>query len=363
MAIIKQLFIHQFRNLSQQHLIPSQTINLFIGDNAQGKTSLIEAIYYLGHNRSFKTKSLKEVTAFNCQRFQLSAQLENHKIKLEKSAKKSLISVNDQIVKNSSQLSQILPIQLITPDKGFIVNGTPKIKRSYIDWGVFHVKPDSIYAFKTYQKVLKNINSLLSKQKINELDFWFLELAKAGAEINQHRSGYIKQLKQITHDKQTNQYSNLIKSIERFDYKYVSGWPSDVDANNVQSIVDFLDKNKTNIIKLKYLNYGAHKANILFKFNNKKEVYLSRGEQKTLSIVFWLNQVVFLNTINNNPIVLLDDLSSELDDEKIKFILMYLKQLKVQTFVTNIDSKFDNMACINPAIFYINNGNISNKSH
>ena len=362
MAIIKQLFVHQFRNLSQQHLIPSTTINLFIGDNAQGKTSLIESIYYLGHNRSFKTKSLKEVTAFNCQRFQLSAQLTEHKIKLEKSTKNNTISINNQIIQNSSKLSQILPIQLITPDKGFVVNGTPKIKRSYIDWGVFHVKPDSINAFKTYQKVLKNINSLISKQQTNELDFWFFELAKSAAEINQNRSEYIEKLKQITHNKDINKYGELINSIEKFDFKYMTGWPSEVDANNAQSIVDFLIKNKNNILKLKYLNYGVHKANIVFEYNDKKEMYLSRGEQKTLSIIFWLNQVLLLNSIKNNPIVLLDDLSSELDNKKINFILMYLKQLNVQTFVTDIGNNIGNISTISPTIFYIDKGVISRKS-
>lgn len=359
MAIIKQLFVHQFRNLSQQHLIPSKSINLFVGDNAQGKTSLIESIYYLGHNRSFKTKSLKEVTTFNQQRFQLSAQLEAHKIKLEKSSQKNIISINDVAIKNSSQLSQILPIQLITPDKGFIVNGTPKNKRSYLDWGVFHVKPDSVNVFKTYQKVLKNINSLLSKQQLNELDYWFFELAKAAAEINQNRSSYIDQLKHITHKHQHDYYGDLIQSIDKFDYKYYSGWPNEVDANNSQSIAQFLNQNKHNIIKLKFLNYGAHKATIFFEFDNKKEMYLSRGEQKTLSIIFWLNQVVLLNKINNNPIVLLDDLSSELDSSKIQFILKYLNKLNVQTFVTDIGHNIKDISSINSTIFYIDNGNIS----
>jgi Recombinational DNA repair ATPase (RecF pathway) len=178
MAVINKLSINQFRNLKNQYIEPSKNINLFVADNAQGKTNLIEAIYYLGHNRSFKTKTISEVIHYKFSDFQLNAQIDNHRIKLEKSRNKNKIFIDQQRIKNTSQLTQLLPIQIITPDKGFVVNGTPKNKRSYLDWGVFHVELGFLKTFKSYNKILKNINVLLFNNKINELDFWFLELAK-----------------------------------------------------------------------------------------------------------------------------------------------------------------------------------------
>ncbi|CAC9435126.1 DNA recombination and repair protein RecF [uncultured Gammaproteobacteria bacterium] len=358
MAVINKLSIHQFRNLHTQHITPCKTINLFIGKNAQGKTNLIEAIYYLGHNRSFKTKTLKEVTRFKCSKFQLSAEINEYLIKLEKSNNKNTVTVNQQKINNTSQLSQILPTQIITPDKGFIVNSTPKNKRSYLDWGVFHVKPESTKVFKNYNKILKNINTLLANHQTNELNFWFLELAKVSIIINKNRVDYLQQLKQTLFSEQTKILDTLIDSLNRFDYQFSSGWPKEVDATNEQSIYQYLNKNTSSLLRVKHLNYGSHKANIHFLFNGKNECFFSRGEQKTLSIIFWLAQVVLLINLNIKPIVLIDDLSSELDNTKINIILHYLKDLKVQTFITDISHNLSIINHINPVVFQVCNGEI-----
>ena len=356
MAVIDKLSIHQFRNLTNQFITPSKGINLFVANNAQGKTSLIEAIYYLGHNRSFKTKTIKEVINFDCDQFQISAQVGDNRIKLEKSKNKNTISVNHQRVNNTSQLSQILPTQIITPDKGFVVNGTPKNKRSYLDWGVFHVKQDSVKAFKTYNKTLKNINTLLINNQAESLDFWFLELAKVSATINQNRLNYLHQLKQTSLSEQSKSLEMLIDSLDQFDYQFSSGWPKEVEITNEQNIYQYLNKNKPALLKAKYLNYGSHKANIDYMFNNKKECFLSRGEQKTLSIIFWLTQVLLLINLKTKPIVLIDDLSSELDSKKINIILQYLQSLKVQTFMTDIGHNLSTISSVNPLVFQIDNG-------
>ena len=362
MAVISKLSINHFRNLESQYITPSEEINLFVANNAQGKTNLIEAIYYLGHNRSFKTKTIKEVIHFDHQSFQIIAQIGDDRIKLEKSKHKNTITINQQRINNTSQLSQILPIQIITPDKGFVVNGTPKNKRSYLDWGVFHVKPNSVKSFKTYNKVLKNINTLLVRNKEDELDFWFLALAEAAANINQNRIEYLQQLKQTIFSNESELLSTLINPLDRFDYQFSSGWPKEVDEINQQSIYNYLSNNTHNLLRVKHLNYGSHKANIHFSLNNKNECFLSRGEQKTLSIIFWLTQVLLLVNLKTNPVVLIDDLSSELDSKKINIILQYLKALKVQTFMTDIGHNLDIIECINPSVFEIDSGVIRIKN-
>jgi len=359
MAIINKLSIHQFRNLKTQFIIPCETINLFVSDNAQGKTNLIEAVYYLGHNRSFKTKILKEIINFESEQFQLSAEVNKNKIKFEKSKNKTRISINQEKIDNASQLSQLLPIQIITPDKGFIVNGTPKNKRSYLDWGVFHVKPETVQAFKDYNKVLKNINSLLGKNQTNELNFWFLELAKFSAVINKNRLDYLQQLKKTLFSDQIKSLDTLINSEEQFNYTFASGWPKEVDATNEQSIYQYLQKNTALLLRIKYLNYGSHKANINFTFDNRNECFFSRGEQKTLSIIFWLTQVILLINLGIKPIVLIDDISSELDNTKVNIILQHLKILKVQTFITDIGHNLTTIQHINPTIFQIIQGEIT----
>lgn len=356
MAVIDKLFVNQFRNLQSQVITPNKQINLFVGDNAQGKTNLIEAIYYLGHNRSFKTKIIKDVIGFGYNQFQLQAQINNNTIKLEKSHNQSSININQQKIHISSQLSQVLPIQIITPDKGFIVNGTPKNKRSYLDWGVFHVKPDTVILFKNHNKILKNIHALLIHNKANELDFWFLELAKTALAINQNRIQYLQQLKQTKLPNPSKLLNKLIQSFDKFDYQFSSGWPKEVDATNTQSMYQYLSNNAAQLLKNKRLKYGSHKASIIFSLNNNNECFLSRGEQKSLSIIFWLTQVLLLVNLKTKPVVLMDDLSSELDNEKINTVLQYLQALKVQTFVTDIGRNLSNIKGVNPSVFKIKSG-------
>ncbi|WP_428086768.1 DNA replication/repair protein RecF [Candidatus Thioglobus sp.] len=359
MAVIQKLAITQFRNLNRQYIKPGKHLNLFIASNAQGKTSLIEAIYYLGHNRSFKTKSLKELIQFDLEKFQLDAQVNEQRIKLEKSKQKTNITIDQLRLKNSSDLSKVLPIQIITPDKGFIVNGTPKNKRSYLDWGVFHVNLDFLADFKKYHKALKNINVLLMQQKSQELDDWFLEIAHLSKKINQARQDYIDQLKQTNSSQLISDLSNLFKAIDSFDYQFVSGWPKEVDAFEADSIYQYLLKSKPFMLKAKYLNYGPHKASLKFYLNQQEECFLSRGEQKTLSIVFWLTQVALMVKNNIQPVVLIDDISSELDPTKIQTILHFLQQLNIQIFMTDIGENILKTNPENTTVFRIDQGVIS----
>ena len=170
MATVEKLHIVKFRNLRDQHLLPSKKINALIGKNGEGKTNFIECLYYLGHGRSFKTKNLKDVIPFDEEQIQISAIIDGKKITINKSREKNQALVDGKKVSSNSLLSQILPTQIISPDRGFVVGGSPKLKRSYLDWGVFHNNKNTLKAYSAYKKTLKNINSLLVSGNKNQLD-------------------------------------------------------------------------------------------------------------------------------------------------------------------------------------------------
>ena len=146
MATIEKIHILKFRNLSDQYFNPITTNNLVIGKNGQGKTNFIESLYYLGHGRSFKTKSLKDIIPFDDRQIQITAIVDGQKISLGKSREKSRVLVDGKKIPSNSFLSQLLPIQIISPDRGFIVGGTPKLK-DLISIGAYttettkHLKP------------------------------------------------------------------------------------------------------------------------------------------------------------------------------------------------------------------------------
>jgi len=352
MATIEKLYVLKFRNLSNQTFLPNNNINLIVGKNGQGKTNIIESLYYLGHGRSFKTKSLRDVIPFDEQLIQISAIVNGKKIKLQKSREKSLVLVNGKKITSNSLLSQILPIQIISPDRGFVVGGPPKLKRSYLDWGVFHNNETTNKTYSAYKKTLKNINTLLVSGKTNQLDGWFKQFASLSVEITKNRTQYLNSLSHVFKKNHSIKLKSLVESAFEFEFLLQTGWPKEVDPLDQNSIEQYLDNNANSLVKSKHINYGPHRSNIEYFLNGQNENYLSRGEQKKLSVVFWMLQVLLMVENNKNPIVLFDDISSELDEIKIKSIVDFLTQTKVQIFMTDIGNKKLPLSVVNNTTSY-----------
>jgi DNA replication and repair protein RecF len=356
MAIIEKLHVARFRNLNDQYLEPNKNINLVLGSNGQGKTNFIESLYYLGHNRSFKTKNIKDVIPFDEELVQINAIIDGEKITLNKSKHKSTILVGDEKISSNSLLSQRLPTQIISPDRGFVVGGTPKLKRSYLDWGVFHDNKEILKTYKSYNKTLKNINAILAGKNQNQLDEWLSQLSFLSVEISQARTNYIQKLVKILEESSLQKLESFIESTKNLAFKLQTGWIKDVDGLNQNEIITYLQNNKDSFIRTKHLGYGPHRATVDFYLNKKNEGFLSRGEQKKLSIVFWMLQVLVLAKENSDPVVLIDDISSELDQKKINSILDFLTNLNIQIFITDIGNKELPLDPKKTNIYHIKNG-------
>jgi len=339
MATVEKLHVLKFRNLTDQHLLPNQGINVLIGKNGHGKTNFIESLYYLGHGRSFKTKSLKDVIPFDGHQIQISAVIDGKKITINKSRDKRLVLVDGKKISSNSLLSQILPTQIISPDRGFIVGGAPKLKRSYLDWGVFYHNEKTLKTYASYKKTLKNINSLLVDRSRNQLGEWLTKLASLSVEITKERNDYIDKLTKTLGKNLSRKLKNLVEPSVDFEFVLQTGWPKEVDALSQKKIETYLLNNTNTFFKSKHLNYGPHRSSIDYFLNGQSENFLSRGEQKKMSVVFWMLQVLMLVENEKKPIVLVDDISSELDNIKIKSIVDFLSEINVQIFITDIGNK------------------------
>ena len=335
MAIIEKLHILRFRNLDNQYLEPHANFNLFVGGNGQGKTNLIEALYYLGHNRSFKSKNIKDVVPFQQKSLQIDAMVDGVRVLLKKSQNKNTTLFNKQKVSSNSKLTHLMPTQVISPDRGFVVGGAPKLKRSYLDWGVFHTNPSIFKTYKSYNKALKNINTLLANNNTRLLGQWFAQIATLSVEISTARANYIEKLKKTLFVPP----KELSQENSEFDFFLQFGWTKDTNHLDRESVYKYLIKNRDSFARVKHLNHGPHKASIDYYFNSQNEQQFSRGEQKKLSVFFWIMQVIMLVELKIKPIVLIDDISSELDQEKIDSILNLLTNLEVQIFATDIGNK------------------------
>ena len=240
MAIIEKLHILRFRNLNNQYLEPNTNINLFVGGNGQGKTNLIETLYYLSHNRSFKSKNIKDVVPFEKEFLQIDAVVDGVRVLLKKSKNKNTILFNQQKVSSNSKLTHLMPTQIISPDRGFVVGGPPKLKRSYLDWGVFHINPGILKTYKSYNKTLKNINALLINNNTKQLDNWLAKIATLSVEISSARADYIQKLKNTPFVP----LKELIKQNNKFDFLLEPGWTKETNHLDQESIYKYLINNK-----------------------------------------------------------------------------------------------------------------------
>ena len=196
-----------------------------------------------------------------------------------------------------------------------------------------------LQTYKSFGRALKNTNSLFSGGDNRQLDYWFFELATLSVEISLARTNYIERLSKKI------EWPFLFKTNKSFNlnnppsFLFNSGWTRDVNCLDQEMVYGFLKKNVNSFAKVKHLNYGPHKATIDFILDNQTESYFSRGEQKTLSIMFWVAQVLMLTDAGVFPVVLIDDVSSELDKQKTNLVLDCLLDLGVQVFLTDIGKK------------------------
>ena len=331
---LTQLHIKNFRNLEDVLLIPVQGVNLIVGDNASGKTSLLEAIYYLSHIRSFRTQYVTDLILRNSPYLQLVANIETveHQtipLGIRRSRNKSEIRVNKQPVKRVSDIAAQFPVLAIHPDSYKLITGSPSQRRQYLDWGVFHVEHGFFQAWQRFKKALSQRNaSLKSKQKVNICQLW-------NNEIN-HTAHYIDQLRLQYFDKLSPYFYQLTKQFfaeDTVDIEYKRGWATD------STLLELLEENLHKDRMKGYTQYGPHRADISLKVNGQSaHTCISRGQQKLLVALMRLAQAMqFTEATSNSCVLLYDDLPAELDANHRSLLLSVLSTMNIQLFLTAIE--------------------------
>ncbi len=354
---LTQLHVKNFRNLEDAQLTPVQGVNLIIGDNASGKTSLLEAIYYLSHIRSFRTQHITDLILRQSPYLQLVANIETIEkqtipLGIRRSRNKSEIRVNKQPIKRVSDIAAQFPVLAIHPDSYKLITGSPSQRRQYLDWGVFHVEHGFFQAWQRFKKALAQRNaSLKSKQKYDVCQLWNTEIHN-----NAH---YIDQLRQRYFEKLSPYFDQLTKQFfvnDSVDIDYKRGWPADTE------LLTLLEDNLQKERMKGYTQYGPHRAEITIKVNGQSaQTCISRGQQKLLVALMRLAQAMQFTEATNNPCVLLyDDLPAELDANHRELILSVLSTMNIQLFLTAIEENQINLtAWKSKKMFHVEQGKLS----
>ena len=332
---LASLDICDFRNIQQASLSFSPGLNLITGENAAGKTSLLEAIYYLGRVRSFRTHHANQAIRDGQVAFRLVGRLWHKEgrvvpIGIERQTTGLQVHLDGGVVRRLSDLAGSFPVQALSGDTPTILNGGPRYRRQTLDWALFHVEQAYRDIWQRYTRSLRQRNAALRAQMpANQITTWDAELLDAAEQIHTYRQQYFESL--LPH-LQT-EVGLLLPSLALL-LKYQPGWPADEDLSMAMGRA--LEKDRA----LGSTQYGPHRADFKLTVNGKPvQSHCSRGQQKSVNVGFMLAQVRCQQD-RDSPLgaFLLDDIGSELDEVHQSRVLAALRELNVQVFVTAIDS-------------------------
>lgn len=353
---INRVNIYCFRNIHDCSIEFGKDINFIYGVNASGKTSLLEALFCLARFRSFRINNKQKLISHEATEFSLFTQLNNN-ISIGISHHKNntaKIHINSQSCESSYELSRKIVLQAITPDNYNLLDCSPENRRKYIDWSVFHVKHELFPFWKRYKKILaqrnKAIKIHLPKQQIL---IWDEEFSKLTIKFLNERKTVIERINQklLT-------YQQIISLPVQLEFK--PGWDQSIDY------IEALQYNFERDLKYGYTGDGLHRSDLIIKATENGKNYLakevlSNGNKKLLSILLIIIQLeLFIEESKYiKPVLLIDDLFSEVDQTNLEKIISILEKLPIQIFITSIsrdNNKYFEQEKIK--MFHVKHGNV-----
>lgn len=328
---LETLSITDFRNIAKAQLTLSPSFNVIYGENGSGKTSLLEAIHYLSLGRSFRTHLHHRVIADEHEAFTLFASLQDETaLGIEKRRSGGgRIRVNGDNCLSAAVLASFLPIQVINPDTHILLEGGPRGRRQFLDWGVFHVEPLFMATWQRAQLVLKQRNAALRQRLPSaQVTIWDQELHLLSEQLDRWRSDYMVAFLPVL--------QTLFNELWSFDVElaYYRGWNRDASLAAVLRTSLERDQQRG------YTQFGPHRADIKITLDKTPAIdVFSRGQQKVFVICLRLAQGMLLKQCAEKQcLFLIDDMAAELDLKRREQLLELLMTLEAQVFVTTVDS-------------------------
>lgn len=350
--LLEKIKIINFRNIDSLVYYPGKNVNYIIGDNAQGKTNFLEAIYFMAYGKSFRTNKINNL--FNKKKyFYLSSDINNdnvcYSIDIKVNDIEKKIKLNNKR-KKIKDISEKLNIILYFPSEINILLKSPSLRRNLLDKSIFLHDIKYLDLHIDYIKCLKNRNICLKENKDDYI--WREKLIELSYHIVKKRIFYINRINEI-----------LFQNVDLFENEIYKIKYKNIDLDNYKiNINKEFDKTIKHEQKVGYTLLGQHTDNVTFHINNINiENYGSEGQKKTFLLLYKYSQLInFYNHKKFKPILLIDDISSEIDNKREKLLIEKLLLKCDQSFITSLNTpSFINKKA---NFFNINNGRLmSNK--
>jgi DNA replication and repair protein RecF len=334
--LIKELQISNLRNLSSAKLEPSPRVNLLYGENGSGKTSLLEAVHFLGLARSFRTQHFRQVIQSDKDALLVFAQI----VAGDQSQVRPLgvSRARDGELKvrfageslGNAELAALMPVLVINSETFALLEGSPAVRRQFVDWGGFHSDPRFIRLWRGFHRALKQRNSLLKCGKIDARvrEVWDAELIAFAEPLTALRESYISALVPVFQ----RILSELLQGVE-VELRFQCGWDSK------RALAEVLKENFERDVRQGFSGSGPQRADLKFRVAGQDAAErLSRGQKKLVVSALKLAQgVLFHEQTERACVYLIDDLPSELDERHCQKFCRFLETSINQCFITCVD--------------------------
>lgn len=344
--IVTKLYIENFRNYDKQYITFCDSLNVLVGDNAQGKTNLLEAIFILAIAKSPRTSRDKDLIKWGCSGAKVKAKIQKKsgeisvEMRINEKGQKSFL-VNDIPIKRYSELLGELNVIYFFPDDLKLIKDSPTIRRKFMDIDISQASKNYFYLLQRYEKILAQRNKLLkTSSSIDKLkstvSIWDEQLADIGSKIILSRMNFLTKLAPLVEE--ANSY--LTGNAEKLSIFYTG-----IAGNNSKEIKDILlNQYRSQIEKdfsLGFTTIGPHRDDIEIKLNGiDLKAFGSQGQQRTASLAMKLAEIeLFYGETSEKPVLLLDDVLSELDASRREKLIERTK--KLQTIITCTEFPFD----------------------
>ncbi len=349
---IKTIKLNNFRNYSNQKIELKKGINLFIGDNAQGKTNILEAIFLCAIGKSFRAKKEKELIKIGEDRANIEIEFEKSdrqgKIKIELEDKKSVL-VNDIKQNKLSDILGNINIVMFSPDDIEILKSGPTKRRRFLNILISQLRPKYVYCLNMYLKALEQRNNYLRQIKLENkskemLEIWDEKLAEYASYVYEYRNEFVEKIK----SKISKIHNDITDNKEEIKIKYIT------DCVEKEKYLQSLKNSWEQDIQKGYTGKGVHRDDLYIFINGKQvNVYGSQGQNRTVILSLKLAELeIIYEEIGEYPILLLDDFMSELDGKRRENLLKSISNTQILITCTDEFTISEKMC----KIFFISNG-------
>ncbi|MBK1733699.1 hypothetical protein CKO15_00055 [Halorhodospira abdelmalekii] len=325
---MEKIEITGFRNLAPLRWLPHAKFNIISGENAAGKTSLLEAIYFLARARSFRTHRLDRLIQWGEEVCQVFALRNGQGLGAARQRQRTQLRYNGETLRNRAMLATQLPVQLINTEHQRLLLDGPQVRRQFLDWGAFHLNTDYRRLASGYAEALRQRNAALRSGDRRQETAWTQILARYAEGIDRERRAFVDALRPNWQKLAEHWLNN-----DRLGLHYAGGAPEDGDW------LRLLTSRRESDRECGYTRQGPHRADLRLTYGKElASEALSRGQQKLLIVAMLLAEVRLWAERGLQPLLLIDDLSAELDADRLAGVLDTLQRTPVQTFITAIEA-------------------------